>query len=229
MKGILFNQNMVRAILDGCKIETRRVMKGVPKRNDLKPYEVTYGENRFRYGVISSNSRVWEIKPRYLPGQIVYVREMWCECCLNESARKGHGRFCYKASYSSPVYGCIDKFAPQVCKWRHSIYMPREAARIFLRVTDVRVERLQKITEEQAIAEGAHEVPWTFNVDDVDSKIKSGPMQTAIQNFAGVWDSTLKPADRAIYGWDANPWVFVISFERISKEEAERNDIRNVL
>ncbi len=88
--------------------------------------------------------------------------------------------------------------------WRPSIHMPREAARIFLRVTDVRVERLQNITDEQAEKE---------DFKDYTS--------TAL-GFAELWDSTIKPKDRALYGWAANQWVWVIEFERISKEEAER-------
>lgn len=81
-------------------------------------------------------------------------------------------------------------------KWRPSIHMPREAARIFLRVTDLRVERLQDCGNMQAKDEGC----------------------TCSSQFARIWDSTIKPADRAVCGWEANPWVWVISFERISEE-----------
>lgn len=87
--------------------------------------------------------------------------------------------------------------------------MPREAARIFLRVTDVRVERLQDITAQGSLDEG---VKLSLH------GILDGESTTA--PFAHVWDSTIKPADRATYGWAANPYVFVISFDRISKEEA---------
>lgn len=83
--------------------------------------------------------------------------------------------------------------------WRPSIHMPREAARIFLRVTDVQVERLQKIDDAGVVAEGL-EIGCYFDE---------------------LWNSTIKPKDRPTYGWDANPWVWVINFERISKEEAE--------
>lgn len=93
--------------------------------------------------------------------------------------------------------------------WRPSIHMPKEAARIFLRVMDVRVERLQQITEEQAEAEGCQAYAnW------------EGSMVPAIVSFSDVWNSTIKPADQALYGWNANPWVWVIGFERIGKEEA---------
>ena len=91
-------------------------------------------------------------------------------------------------------------------KWHPSIHMPKEAARIFLRVTAVRVERLQDITEEQAKAEGA---------------CNGFPFDDYIDGFKCIWDCTLKLADYNLYGWEANPWVWVIEFERISKEEAK--------
>ncbi len=82
--------------------------------------------------------------------------------------------------------------------WRPNENMPHEAARIFLRVTDVRVERVQDIDDDGVVAEG-------LNIGDP---------------FDELWNSTIKPADRDLYGWDANPWVWVIEFERISREEA---------
>lgn len=89
--------------------------------------------------------------------------------------------------------------------------MPREAARIFLRVTDVRVKRLQDITEEQALSEDARK-EYQHYYDNV---------VTAREFFSGIWNSTIKPADRARYGCDANPWVWVIEFERCEKPGGE--------
>lgn len=100
--------------------------------------------------------------------------------------------------------------------WRPSIHMPREAARIFLRATDVRVERLQDITEDDASFEG------------VPAKILSREPFEAIpslERFPKIWDRTVKPADRALYGWSANPWCWVIQFERISREEATKDGL----
>ena len=91
-----------------------------------------------------------------------------------------------------------------------SIHMPRAAARLFLRLTDVRVERLQNIDDDQAKEEGAN-----FQVG-IEEKMR----RSAIDRFAEIWDCTIKPKDRDLYGWAANPWVWVIEFERITKEEA---------
>lgn len=86
--------------------------------------------------------------------------------------------------------------------------MPKKAARIFLRVTGVYIERLQDITAAECVHEG---IPR-------ESLVEVGE-EFAIGQFSDLWDSTVKKADRQIYGWDANPWVWVIKFERISKEE----------
>ena len=88
-----------------------------------------------------------------------------------------------------------------VTKWKPSIYMPKDAARIWLKVTDVRVERLQDMTDDDAEAEGCFDYT-----------------STAL-GFFDVWDSTIKKSDLDRYGWNANPWVWVIKFERCEKPE----------
>jgi len=99
--------------------------------------------------------------------------------------------------------------------------MPREAARLFLRVKDVRIERVQEITEEQARAEGAEPLMLSTDGEGVpDNERTWQEVGPALWDFVRIWNSTIKPADRDLYGWDANPWVWVIEFERISKEEA---------
>ncbi len=104
--------------------------------------------------------------------------------------------------------------------WRPSIHMPREAARIFLRVTDVRVERLQRICERGR--RSAHNEGF---INDIS--LAEGTGKSATEHFSEFWDSTIKPKDRALYGWEANPWVWVIEFERISREEAEHEQNKN--
>ena len=107
--------------------------------------------------------------------------------------------------------------------WRPSIHMPREAARIFLRVTDVQVERLQNITELDILEKEGIEVgfpqprPTYMSLAYAETRLKPEVRKV----FANLWDGTIKPADCTLYGWAANPWVWVIEFERISREEAE--------
>ncbi len=105
-----------------------------------------------------------------------------------------------------------------IIKWQPSIHMPKEAARIFLRVTGVRVERLQDITLDDAIAEGC-QGKFIGSGECVGAGWEILPED----EFADLWDSTIKKSDLDKYGWDANPWVWVIEFERISKEEAMKN------
>lgn len=93
--------------------------------------------------------------------------------------------------------------------WHPSIHMPKEAARIWLKVTNVRVERLQEITQEEAEKEGA-----TESVDGV-AKFRS----SALLNFTTIWNNTIKKSDLDRYGWDASPWVWVIEFVKIEKPE----------
>ena len=97
-------------------------------------------------------------------------------------------------------------------RWRPSIHMPKEAARIFLRVTDIRVERLQDITYEGCKAEG---FDGAFFTDDTE-----GLPAIAIRRFSRLWDSTIKKKNIGLFDWEANPWVWVIEFERISQKEA---------
>jgi hypothetical protein len=181
-KPILFNTDMVRAILDGRKTVTRRVIK-FPEGMTGRLSESGATDHIFYPGGIK--------RPLYRTGDILYVRETWCyenhmhDLTAGEpdlpNGESPH-RYVYRAS--SPDY--------PVDKWKPSIHMPKTAARIFLKVTDIRVERLQDITVEQAIKEGFNSA-YEFNV---------------------LWDKTIKKQDLDKYGWNANPWVWVYEFER---------------
>lgn len=185
IKPILMNTEMVRAILDGRKTCTRRIIKPQPT--------VRYGSQY--------------IKPPYQPGDILYVRETWCDLPVNKAGHmRGHSIYYYKADGDLRPEGWRGN-------WRPSIHMPKEAARIWLNVTDVRVERLQNITEDGAKAEGAN---WK-NGKNVGWEEKM--RRTAIERFAKIWDSTIKKSDLDRYGWNANPWVWAIEFERCEKPE----------
>ena len=188
MKPILFNADMVRAILEGRKTVTRRVVKFKPGQNPQWTGYIPDGP------VLYGSNNIPASKSPYHPGDILYVRETW--------ARSMAGTYLYKAT-DTPII--LDR-------WHPSIHMPKEAARLFLRVTDVLVERLQDIASGQIDAEGCKE--WAYSAK-TGELLPSGPSFFRMQ-----WDTTIKPANLPIYGWDANPWVWVIEFERVSKEEA---------
>lgn len=205
MKPILFNTEMVRAIHNGTKTVTRRLVKPQPTENPaLKMCQDDvwrlewWNVNEFHF-----------IKVPICPGDILYVRETWANLLYPD----GHTRYVYKATDTYP-FG--EKTVLQF-RWHPSIHMPYEAARIFLRVTDVRVERLQDITPEQAVKEG---VIGPENRPYIQYE-RVGQLEWYARNrlFPPLWDSTINPADRALYSWDANPWVWVIEFERCEKPE----------
>ena len=199
MKPILFNTDMVRAILDGRKTVTRQVVN----HKHLRGLENLSAEKIQRACVVP-----------YRPGDILYVRETWAKCQNAES-------YVYKADFDGYA---ADVFLP-LMKWRPSIHMPREAARIWLRVTDVRVERLQEVTDREAEKEGIGDLFYEeigFGNKDygcVTYSDSKGVIGFQKEQFAHLWDSTIKPKDRDKYGWAANPWVWVIAFERCSKPE----------
>lgn len=202
---ILFNTEMVQSILDDRKTETRRVAK---IRTDVWCKNEGDTEHEFirddfadgiytgfvcrkcGYGVSPPHSRrpvgtSW-IRPRYEPGDYLYVRETWCQ----------PAKYTYWYRADCEIQNLL---------WRPSIHMPKESARIFLRVTDVKLERLCDMDYMDAIYEGI----------DVPLYTDGFPAYDPLGDFVDLWNSTIKPKDRDIYGWEANPWVWVISFERI--------------
>lgn len=195
MKPILFNTNMVKALLDGRKTVTRRVVKPQPIA-EVKELYWKDGTDIWRtYGV----DWWYEFRAPFIPGDILWVREAWGTASDLLGSVPGP---VYRADYTGNE---LRELQEKHYRWHPSIHMPREAARIFLRVTGVRAERLQDITTKDIQAEGA--VGRHF--------------QAATRGaFADLWDSTIKPKDLPTCGWAANPWVWVIDFERISKKEA---------
>lgn len=201
IKPILFNTEMVRAILDGRKTCTRRVVK--TRRKDACGFYVTKRPDGSFTGVYEydEDERMFENQLiQYKPGDILYVRETWCGLPVNEAGHfRRHPIYYYKAGGDLRPEGWRGA-------WRPSIHMPKEAARIWLKVTDVRVERLQDMTDDDAEAEGCFDYT-----------------STAL-GFPDVWDSTIKKSDLDRYGWKANPWVWVIEFERCEKPEEEEHE-----
>lgn len=216
MKPILFNTDMVRSIQENRKTVTRRAVKPQPvERPALKmcPDDVWRLE---WWNVNEFNS----IKVPICIGDILYVRETWTKLYYVDPDGYTHfdQTMYYYAADGTPDITLVNEdgfeLDDQRIRWRPSIHMPHEAARIFLRVTDVRVERLNDISERSAQFEGAS-LPLAAQKDPEYAEYTGGYYNA----FAELWNSTIKKADRALYGWDANPYVWVIEFERIRKED----------
>lgn len=223
---ILFNAPMVRAILDGRKTQTRRVVKPQPANGWALEEQPVLGRitsehpDRGRFGVfirqrINTDYPLSSLIPcpHGAPGDLLWVRETFGHE-VRALGGTQHEKICYRATNPNAVrcYDCNGGEIPM--KWTPSIHMPRWASRILLRVTDVRVERLREISEADAIAEGVSELPMQHQVpgawwsaDPTDTKLHS---RTSRGAFRLLWESI-----NGAESWDANPWVWVIEFERV--------------
>ena len=202
---ILFNGEMVRAILEGRKTQTRRPVNPQPPKNT--DYVIAGEDGRralcisdLENGEFTGNVSPWRKCPYGQPGDILWVRETWQVFEMDEGgecygpaetipkSRPHHASLAWAAD---PITGGIEG------PWRPSIHMPRWAARIFLRVKSVRIQRVQDITEEDAVAEG---------FEGFDDDVTGG--KSAYTKFAECWNGA--------YGtFSANPWVWAIEFERV--------------
>lgn len=204
---ILFNDQMVRAILEGRKTVTRRAVKGlqIPTEDKTTPHEglrwSALGQRHLRYGFNVFGSTEEEcahelarcgVCPFGKPGDRLWVRETFADigCRLTYRADLYDGAHC------------------MVKKWIPSIHMPRSASRVLLEITAVRVERLQDISEEQALAEGVRDAGEGF-FDVEDSKHFAADPR---ESFASLWSSINGESS-----WDANPWVWCVSFRRVEQ------------
>jgi hypothetical protein len=228
---ILFKTEMVQALLAGRKSCTRRAIK-FPDGMTGRPVGKA-GDSSNPLGVMYPGGIK---RPPYQPGDILYVRETWerFECCNCEGDERGNCPKEPKKSVLDKTCGCYmyratDEISGDA-KWHPSIHMPKDAARIWLKVTDVRVERLQEITEDQTEEEGFLFTPPCLhltgeNYCDIDgpctSKIKYCDMGAGELFGKVLWNSTIKKTDIDRYGWDANPYVWVIEFERCEKPGKE--------
>ena len=213
---ILFNTDMVRAILDGRKTVTRRVVRYKYNNTEMKMRTDKYGTRLIEiqkdiegetHGKNPDGS-TWhkllpyiEKNPPYKKGDILYVRETYCPNYFDFVAQSGnkHG---YKADYDSAI---LSSDIPEP-KWIPSIHMPKEAARIWLRVTDVGAERLRDMDKMDAVKEGIN-TRCCVN------------LAHALTKFKKLWDSTIRRSDTGLYGWKSNPWVWVIESERCEKQD----------
>lgn len=230
IKPILFNTEMVRAILDGRKTCTRRLVKFLPGEN-------SQWTGYIKDGLMLYNGRNEPCirKVPYQLGDILYVRETW-QCWrahryeATADIRFRAGGDDVRLQFANGNTDSIDrldydtfvhKWFSHNGEWKPSLFMPKEATRIWLKVTDVRVERLQEITPNGAESEGVGNLFY----DDIGYGEKNYGTEVdpeygiAKEQFAWLWESTIKKSDIDRYGWDANPWVWVIEFERCEKPE----------
>lgn len=225
-KPILFNTDMVRAILDGRKTVTRRLPS-----NRIENKWIDYEEWVTAVAPTGSTSltekEFYEQYPPYQLGDILYVRETWNISNMWSCGNKV--TFIYRGDKSeedsamtiSVSDDTFDKYGEMMYEnmpeWRPSIHMPKEAARIFLKVTDVRVERLQDMTHDGPLKEGIHycECPdgFTWKSQTDMEHCYTTPMGA----MKALWNSTCKKSLQ-VHGWDANPWVWVIEFESVVEE-----------
>lgn len=211
IKAILFNAEMVRAILEGRKSCTRKIVKPqqligmLPDKCKNGAPEKFLKEKKLMFKPYCDMTDIELIntayKAPYQLGDILYVRETWKKA-LN-------GYYYYEDWQRNDI--------ADVTKWKPSIRMPKEAARIWLKVTNVRVEHLQEITDEQAKREGIQydECPTGFTWKQETDMHNC--YTTPIGAMQALWNSTIKKSDLDGYGWDANPWVWTIEFERCEK------------
>lgn len=197
-KPILFSGPMVKAILDGRKTMTRRVLKPQPIWSDGG--SINDGGGQMDY--IEPH---WAREPKlaYAPGDLLWVRETWAEACeLDENDKPATDMRTYYRADGEPFSRYLDPDTDEWregIKWRPSIFMPRWASRISLRVTAVKVERLQDISEDDAKAEGS---PLGM--------IYERETPTHHAGFRDLWNSINGPG-----AWEANPWCAAYSFERV--------------
>lgn len=203
---IIFSAEMVRAILDGRKTQTRRVapireLKILQHPGDMITWSVSFlkavrgtlaSHSGGKFSDLQARSIIAsQFNPYGKPGDLLWVRETWTQYPIELNPEPCDAW--YKATSNGP---------PPPFKWRPSIHMPRWASRITLRITDIRVERLQDISEDDARAEGCDPARW---IDETDVG-----MEGYREGFARLWNKINGPG-----AWDVNPWVWVVSFERV--------------
>ena len=224
---ILFNTDMVRAILDGRKTVTRRLVKAsqytglgkIEPENKIKEKQSYYKE----FWEMKNEQFIdfWYDSP-YQPGDTIYVRETWqhlWELDGNKQIIEGAEKYYYAASDTLPFNTYVDSMgiSHENIPWKPSIHMPKEAARIWLKVTDVRVERLQECEKGWCLE---IEKEGVVTPQDPILYINDDKYHEALRaEFKKLWNSTIKKSDLDRYGWDANPWVWRIEFERCEKPE----------
>jgi|SRR5690625_1129481 len=227
-KPILFSTEMVQAILDDRKTVTRRVIKPQPDEvaresipdwsGDLHQVKAEDPDGNRLFGFCTSpdlaeGDYYGVMKSPYgQPGDLLYVRETWQVTDFLHPSDENYG-YIYKASENGRDW----EENADSWRWEPSIFMPKAASRIWLTVTDVRVERVQDISDEDIIAEGFQ------HFTNADYRNFDGT--TYISWWKELWDSI--NAKRG-YGWDTNPWVWVVEFEVLSTTGKPKTTLQGV-
>lgn len=229
-RGMIFNAEMVRAILDGRKTQTRRIMAIQPEHSELglrRVIDSKNGRDNGKYFWSQSDARGLKMRSKVFGcpygevGDRIWVRETYqgplfdyehMESYLEDSSKFEKPEFCVYRADGNPAPEFYDADDNLHCGWRPSIHMPRWASRILLEITNVRVERLNSISEQDALSEGIDRERLEESQDNydciADHNMTGRP--TATGAFKYLWES--------IYGeenWQANPWVWVIEFKRV--------------
>ena len=226
---ILFNTEMVRAIMDGRKTATRRLIKNPPHPDmpdnhnycRMQFFVQEYLRTLHYMDVIKQNPfrqiRYFESLAPYDKGDILYVRETWafqeCNVCKQIDCHKTPDIRCED---KISIEGCYIYYAdhphPERIIWRPSIHMPKAAARLWIKVTDVQPQRLKDMTLDDFIKEGIILMPEAFN-DPENAYVQ------ARSEFIQLWDSTIPKRQQDIYSWASNPWVWTTEFKRCERPE----------
>ncbi len=218
MKGILFKPDMIKAIREGRKTQTRRVIKPQPERGVVCkcPGDDTSFANFEMYQNMQTKTG-WipigkTIKPRYQVGEAVYIKEAWAVIKANDDVdildmSQNSGIF-YK--FGENRQGDDNELDMERGRWRSPLFMPEWAARTFIKITDVRPERLQEITQDDAFAEGVtRHLASTLGLSVSESEEEFNLTQ-ARRTYEALWDS-INPK----FPWNMNCWVWRYCFEKV--------------
>lgn len=196
-KPIIFNAEMVRAILAGRKTQTRRILRSQPPSNITR---LGKGITGYTVGFDKFEDEVFNIYCPYQIGYRLWVRETWAEI--------KKGVIVYKADFNKEVEW----------RWKPSIHMFKKYTRLWLEITDVRVERLQDITAENCLEEGIDTESESYqianNIETMNSSYESDLVENCAEKteFKRLWDSI---NEKRGYGWKVNPWVWTVEFKKI--------------
>ncbi len=207
MKGILFRQEMIKAIREGRKTQTRRLIRPQPfiRAGVMRWVNTKVDIN------IDDNADLAIPYARYQVGEVVYIKEAICKECYEKDNIEDA---CYKTD--EDTLEPSEEIDCDSAKWRSPMMMPAWAARYFIQITGVKPQRLQEITEEDAIREGCQLIARTIQ----PFELKPKPHFTAPErpftyrdHFIGLWDSI----NEKKYPWSSNNWVWVYAFKKVDR------------